>query len=50
MKWLSRFGGIRTRLLVISIVPVVVAAVVLSWFSLFSHNQSLSQAFFQSGD
>ncbi|MEH6910614.1 MAG: ATP-binding protein [Oceanicoccus sp.] len=50
MKWLSWFGGIRSRLLVISILPVVVAAVALSWFSLVAQNESLSRAFFQSGD
>lgn len=50
MKWLSWFKGIRSRLLVISILPVVVAAVALSWFSLVAQNESLSRAFFQSGD
>lgn len=50
MRRLSWFRGIRSRLLVISILPVVVAAVVLSWFSLIAQNESLSEAFFQSGD
>jgi two-component system sensor histidine kinase BarA len=50
MKWPLWTSGIRSRLLLISILPVVVATVLLSWFSLVSQNESLSRAFFQSGD
>ena len=50
MKWPFWNSGIRSRLLLISILPVVVATMLLSWFSLVSQNESLSRAFFQSGD
>lgn len=50
MKWPFWTSGIRSRLLLISILPVVVATMLLSWFSLVSQNESLSRAFFQSGD
>lgn len=50
MRWLSLFEGIRARLLVISILPVVIAAAALSWFSLFTLNDSLGRAFFQTGE
>lgn len=50
MKLPQMFTGIRSRLVLISILPIVVVALVLSWFSQSTQNESLSRALFQSGD
>lgn len=49
MKLAKLFKGIRSRLVVMSILPVIVVAVILSSFSLSSRYQDLSDALSQSG-
>ena len=40
----TNFNGIRKRLLLISIAPILIVATALSWLGLSSHNDSLTRS------
>ncbi len=50
MSFWQRFKGIRSRLLLISIAPILIVAAALSWFGLSHQNEILNRSLMDSGD
>ncbi|ARN74796.1 ATP-binding protein [Oceanicoccus sagamiensis] len=50
MSFRQRFTGIRSRLLLISIAPILTVAAALSWFALTTQNEALNRSLVDSGE